>query len=29
VPLPQLRAEILRRVAIGRDPALLGAGAAS
>ena len=29
VPLGRLRAEILRRVAIGRDPALLGAGAAS
>ncbi len=29
VPLPLLRSEILRRVAIGRDPALMGAEAAS
>jgi two-component system chemotaxis response regulator CheB len=27
VPLPRLAAEITRRVAVGRDPALLAAGA--
>jgi two-component system chemotaxis response regulator CheB len=29
VALPALRGEILRRVAVGRDPALVEAGAAS